>query len=98
MKLAAIDYLCLTTRANSANMSKPDYVRKAIMSSRVVGRLTPRENEIIRDLTNMGNNLNQIAKKANQAGFKVMQSDYFNLAIKIDDVLEMLRNGSKDNS
>ncbi len=98
IKLASMDYLILTIRANNANMSKPDYVRKAIMSSQVVGRLTPSENDLIRELTNMGNNLNQLAKRANQAGFNVVQNDYFNLATKLDDVLEMLRNGSKDNS
>lgn len=92
-----MDYLILSIRATNANMSKPDYVRKAIVSSRVVGRLTPRENDQIRELINMGNNLNQLAKRANQAGFPVVQNSYFDLAIKIDNVIEKIRDGSKDN-
>ena len=46
----------------------------------------------------MGNNLNQIAKKANQAGYDGASKIYFDLATKIDDVITRFRNGGKDNS
>lgn len=98
VKLNDMDYFRLQVRAENANMSIPDYVRNSIVDSKVVGRLSVYDNNLIRELTNMGNNLNQIAKKANQAGFDVVYKAYFNLAANIDEVIDKIRYGSKNNS
>jgi hypothetical protein len=40
----------------------------------------------------MGNNLNQIARRANKEGYTDAREEYLRLANKIDDVIEDMRN------
>ena len=98
IKFNSMEFLILTIRAGNAKMKIPDYVRNCIAQSEVIARLSVSENNIIRELINMGNNLNQIAKKANQAGYDGVSKIYFDLAAKIDNVITRFRDGGKDNS
>ena len=56
----------------------------------MVVRLTPEQVASIRTLCGMGNNLNQIAKKANAAGYATARPEYLSLAPKIDELLNVL--------
>jgi hypothetical protein len=44
----------------------------------------------------MGNNLNQIARRANAAGYTGVREEYLWLADKIDNVIEMMENDGKN--
>jgi len=90
VKLCTEDYYSLKARAREAGVNATEFARQAILSGRVVARLTPEQVANIRTLCGMGNNLNQIAKKANAAGYIAARSEYLSLAPNIDELLNRL--------
>jgi len=50
-----------------------DYWRRALLNAKVTALATPEDIAILRQLGSMSNNLNQLAKKANEAGFKLVK-------------------------
>lgn len=96
VKLDTREYVSLKTKANSAGISRSEYIRQSISWSVIRSRLTPELNSLIRKLSGMGNNLNQIARKANAEGYTNARSEYLYLADKIDNVIKDIRDDSKD--
>lgn len=96
VKLDTREYVSLKTKANSAGISRSEYIRQSISRSVIRSRLTPELNTYIRKLSGMGNNLNQIARKANAEGYTNARSEYLYLADKIDNVIKDIRDDSKD--
>lgn len=92
VKLDTREYYSLKTRANSAGVSRSEYIRQSISGSIIRPQLTPELNGYIRKLAGMGNNLNQIARKANMEGYGKARSEYLHLAGMIDNVIEDIRN------
>jgi hypothetical protein len=52
--------------------------------------------DCIRKLSGIGNNLNQIARKANAEGYINVRTEYLYLADKIDRVKNTMENDSKN--
>ncbi len=50
-----------------------DFWRKALLNANVTAVATPEDMAILRQIGSMANNLNQLAKKANEAGFKLVE-------------------------
>lgn len=50
-----------------------DYWRHALLNAKVTAIATPEDMAILRQIGGMANNLNQLAKKANEAGFKLVE-------------------------
>lgn len=96
VKLDTREYVSLKTKANSAGISRSEYIRQSISRSVIRSRLTPELNTHIRKLAGIGNNLNQIARKANAEGYTNARSEYLYLADKIDNVIKDIRDDSKD--
>ena len=92
VKLAPREYISLRTKANSAGISKSEFIRQSISGSTIRPRMTPELNDHIRKLSGMGNNLNQIARRANTEGYANARGEYLRLAVKIDDLIEDIRN------
>lgn len=94
VKFATEEYYSLKAKAREAGMSLSLYVRNAIENSSVKQRLNSSHLEYIRSLTGMANNLNQIAHKANAAGYVYARTEYLQLAPKIDDLINLIENDS----
>jgi len=77
-------------------MTPTEVARKAIIGCQILERLTPEQMNHIRTLSGMGNNLNQIARKANAEGYANARSEYLYLAEIIDNVINKIDNGSKN--
>ncbi|CDN32703.1 hypothetical protein BN938_2633 [Mucinivorans hirudinis] len=58
----------IKAKARTARLTISEYIRSALRNSTVKERLTATHLQLITKLTGMANNLNQIAKRANQAG------------------------------
>lgn len=56
----------------------------------VQARITPKILDNLRKLCGMANNLNQIAHKANAAGYRDARSEYLALAHRIDNLITEL--------
>ena len=50
-----------------------DFWRHALLNAKVMAVATPDDMAILRQIGSMANNLNQLAKKANEAGFKLVE-------------------------
>lgn len=92
VKLDPREYHLLKTKANIAGISRSEYIRQSISGSMIRPRMTPELNDHIRKLSGMGNNLNQIARRANAEGYTNARGEYLNLAGKIDNVIGDIRN------
>jgi hypothetical protein len=96
IKLDTREYYSLKAKADSVRMSRSEYVRQCIAGSKIYPRLTPEMNDYIRKLSGMGNNLNQIARRANTEGYTNARSEYHYLADKIDKVIELIKDDGKN--
>ena len=78
VKMATSDYYTLKGKARSAGMSL------------VKERLTPEHTGYIRQLCGMANNLNQLAHKANAAGFTAVRLECRVLVARIEELLNLI--------
>ena len=65
MKLSYDEDDKLKSDSQKANLTKSEYVRRLIMNCRLKEKPDDRFYDILRNLTKIGNNLNQIAYRAN---------------------------------
>lgn len=90
VKLNTGEFYLLKGKARSAGMNLSDFVRETIGRAEIRERVTPQLNSQIRQLTGMANNLNQVARKANGAGYQNARSEYLHLAAGIDKLLNQI--------
>ena len=57
-----------------------DFWRQALLKANVIQVATPEDMALLRQIGSMSNSLNQLAKRANDAGFKVVKWELENLA------------------
>jgi hypothetical protein len=86
----------LKAKAVQAGMTCTEVARLAITGCQIHQRLTAEQMDCIRKLSGMGNNLNQIARRANAEGYTNVRAEYFYLADKIDNVLNRMEDDSKN--
>lgn len=90
VKLAATDYLRLLTRAHDAGVSRSEYMRECFLNGHVKGRLSEEHAAHVRNLCGMANNLNQLAHKANAAGFVTVRMECRVLVARIEELLNLI--------
>ena len=96
VRLCTRDFYALKAKASQAGMTYTEVARMAIIGCQIRQRLTPEQMDCIRKLSGMGNNLNQIARRANAEGYIDARTEYFYLADKIDNVINQIENGSEN--
>lgn len=69
LKLTGKDFDFVKEKAEKLGMKATQYAREMTLKGSIKSRFTLEELDLMRKLSGMANNLNQIAKKANQAGF-----------------------------
>lgn len=69
LKLTEDDFKSVQEKAAGLGMNPTVYAREMTLKGRIKSRFTIEELDKMRKLSGMANNLNQIARKANQAGF-----------------------------
>ena len=90
VKLCTKDFYALKAKATQSGMTPTEVARLAINGCEIRQRLTPEQMDCIRKLAGMGNNLNQIARKANAAGYVIVQKEISSLTEKIDNVINQI--------
>ena len=96
VNLCTKDFYALKAKSTQAGMTCTEVARLAITGCQIRQRLTPEQMDCIRKLSGMGNNLNQITKKANAEGYINARTEYLYLAYKIDNVITQMENDSND--
>lgn len=69
LKLTAKDFSLIKSKAGELGIKATQYVREMVLKGGVKSRFSLEELDLMRKLSGIANNLNQIARKANQAGF-----------------------------
>ena len=69
VKFSKPDYEMLRHRSKNANRTLAEYIRDAAFDARIIAKHSTEDASIIRNLTGMANNLNQLTKLSHQTGF-----------------------------
>lgn len=90
LKMSTEEYYTIKARAKEVGVSLSECARQVLAKGYIQQCITPEMLDLIRKLSGMANNLNQIARKANAAGYRDTRSEYLHLAGKIDNLLNTL--------
>ena len=87
VKFSKSDYEMLRHRSKNANRTLAEYIRDAAFDARMVSKHSAEDAAIIRNLTGMANNLNQLTKLSHQTGFYRTKNIVMELLAKLKEVL-----------
>ena len=73
VRLNEDQYQTVQKNCRKSGRKLSDFWRKALLNAKVTAVTTPEDMAILRQIGSMANNLNQLAKKANEAGFKLVE-------------------------
>ena len=90
LKMATEEYYSLKSKARLAGVSLSEYVRTAVKKSEIKQRLSPEHLAYIRQIAGMANNVNQIARKANAAGYAEAVKECGIRIDILDNILKMI--------
>lgn len=88
LKLTAKDFTFIKRKATGLGMKATQYVREMALKGKVKSRFSIEELDLMRKLTGMANNLNQIARQANKSGFSVSAKEIISITAKIKKLLD----------
>ncbi len=85
VRFSVAEYEKILSQAAAAGLSVSDYCRQAALTGEIKAAIRPEVIPLLNELRAIGNNLNQIVKKAQADGIRT-------IAFKADDVLTQLKN------
>lgn len=92
VKFTGDEYFALQEKARLAGISVSEFVRAAMRKCEVRERIKAPQLKHLLQLTGMANNLNQIARQANAAGYLSVKRDCETIAKSIDELLNSIEN------
>ena len=90
IKMATDEYGSLKAKSSEAGINQSEYIRQCIQVSIVKQRLTPELVNHIRQLSGMANNINQIAHKANAAGYPGVHKHCLLMNERLDNIISKI--------
>ena len=87
VKFSKPDYEKLRHRSKNANRTLAEYIRDAAFDTRIVAKHSTEDAVIIRNLTGMANNLNQLTKLSHQTGFYRTKNIIMELLEKLKSIM-----------
>ncbi len=91
IRLNLQELVMLEMSAKSAGISNSEYARQAITNGKIEPRIAPETMELIRKLCGMDNNINQLARQANSAGYVHVHRACLKLTDQIGEIIKELR-------
>lgn len=98
VRMTATDRFMIEANAKDAGMRLSDWIRAAAMAAKVVARLKPEDLQIMRMLTGMANNLNQLTRLAHRDGIITIAIKCANLLIEIDQALKYFNSDDRQDT
>ena len=87
VKFSKPDYEMLRHRSKNANCTLAEYIRDSAFDARIVAKHSAEDAAIIRNLTGMANNLNQLTKLSHQTGFYRTKNVVIELLEKLKSIM-----------
>ena len=97
VRLDTKNYVIVKSRARQAGLSLTEYQRQMVLHGQVVERLCPELLNLFRQLAGMGNNMNQLAHKANAYGYYRDAELYRAGAEQVENLIKQILHDGKDN-
>ena len=91
VKFSKPDYEMLRHRSKNANRTLAEYIRDSAFKARLVAKHSSEDAAVIRNLTGMANNLNQLTKLSHQTGFYRTK----NVVMELLEKLKLIMNDYK---
>lgn len=91
LKLNTNEYFGLKSKAKTAGKNRCDFLRELIFSSEIKQRFSPEQNDILRKISGMANNLNQLAKLAHVQGVWFVETSAKKLMDELDELLKRIK-------
>ncbi len=85
------EYFIVKHKAEKAGLKISDYIRRMSVNGQVMQRLNEEERQFVRQLIGLSNNLNQLTKKAHQAGIHSIQLNLEAYTNTINELLLQLK-------
>ena len=95
VKFSKIDYERLCRRSRQANLTLAEFLRVSAFETTITARHSAEETAVIRSLTCMANNLNQLTRLSHQAGFHRTQRTVTELLQKLKEIIIRYRYGER---
>jgi hypothetical protein len=90
LKMDTEEYYSLKSKVRLSGISISEYIRRTIEKSEVQQRLSPEHLNLVRQIAGMANNLNQIARKTNAAGFVDIVGEYQDMIVQLDNIVKRI--------
>ena len=91
LRFNTMEYYTLQGKAREASMSRTEFLRQFISKAEIKSRIKPEDMQLIRCVSGMANNLNQIAHRLNTFGISVIYEDLNALKQLIHELLKRLK-------
>lgn len=90
VRLNTEEYYSTKAKARKASMTMSDYIRATLENSVVKERFGKEHNHLILHLTTALNNLNQLTKRAHQAGYFAVDREVNPLINNINNIIKQI--------
>ena len=91
LRLNTMEYYTLLGKARESSISRTEFLRQLIAKAEVKNRIKPEEMQLIRTVSGMANNLNQIAHRLNSFGISTLNEDLNALKVLIYELIKRLK-------
>ena len=91
LRLNTMEYYTLLGKAREASISRTEFLRLLITNAEVKSRIEPEEMQLIRTVSGMANNLNQIAHRLNAFGISALNEELNALKQLIHELMKRLK-------
>lgn len=91
LKLNTNEYFQLKSKAKTAGKNRCDFLRELILTGEVIQRFSAEQNEAVRKISGMANNLNQLVKLAHVQGVCYIEETAKKLLQILDELLKRVR-------
>ncbi len=88
VKVNTEEYFVVKEKAKAAGVTLTEFIRQCAFSGEVIARVTPEQMNLIRDLAGMGNNVNQLARQANAAGYRSDVRRFSALGVELMNIID----------
>lgn len=90
------DYIYIQSKAKQAGLSVNEFCHQAAMGCEVNQRISPEMASAIRDLSDIANNVNQIAHQMHIHGLEVVKQHCITIITEISRIIAQIKNDSHD--
>jgi len=91
LRLNTMEYYTLLGKAREASITRTEFLRQLITKAEVKARIKPKEMQLIRTVSGMANNLNQIAHRLNSFDISTLNEDLNALKVLIHELIKRLK-------